>query len=624
MMIADTDEQAIPGKRRSDAKPRMQLTGSTSHRQPGQPNSRRSTRRHAPLQRCSCDAHGRRRCSCAPSFVSRPSGRCARDGPGGRRRASSDWFIAGSTPSALEGLSALDLDAKLIGVAQQLGRDQCREPGHLPHPEPRRSASRRTGPSWARTSASAQRSRRPLARLRQQPGPLREPRRPRLHPHRRRRVVSAHEWVTHRYTTHGFRAAAPTGSDGRTGAVPGPRYAAPAPATAHRRRGTPPAATDQRRQRRRRRSRPRGRRPAAAAPPSPRRRADPIRTEHSPPLSACSPPERAVARVAIAAHCWPWRRHRDRGLTRTFPAGRALDTSDLRSTAGEVLALLGPNGAGKTTTVRLLNGVLRPDSGSARVLGLDPMRRRRGGAPPHRCADRERRPRRSPHRRARTSTSPPGCAATRAEGELEARRRAARAVRHGRAGRRPDPGVLDRPAQAPRARPGPAPRSRGAVPRRADVGPRPGRHPGRRRPHPVPRRRGAHDRALPPTSSARPGAWPTRWPCCTGAASRCSADPTSSPPSCGTASGAAIDLGAPARRPHARPLAGESRACVEASAAGDGVWLACPDREVLRPRRGHARRARGPRLRGRPAPADPRGRVLRDRGAGSSSARASS
>src|SRR5262249_61711460 len=61
------------------------------------------------------------------------------------------------------------------------------------------------------------------------------------------------------------------------------------------------------------------------------------------------------------------------GLTRTFPSGRALDDVSLSVRSGEVLALLGPNGAGKTTTVRLLNGVLRPDAGVARVLGLDPI-----------------------------------------------------------------------------------------------------------------------------------------------------------------------------------------------------------------------------------------------------------
>jgi ABC-2 type transport system ATP-binding protein len=71
-------------------------------------------------------------------------------------------------------------------------------------------------------------------------------------------------------------------------------------------------------------------------------------------------------------------------LTRSFDSGRALDRLTLDLDGGEVLALLGPNGAGKTTTVRILNGVLRADSGSARVLGFDPatqgdeVRRRTG------------------------------------------------------------------------------------------------------------------------------------------------------------------------------------------------------------------------------------------------------
>jgi ABC-2 type transport system ATP-binding protein len=41
---------------------------------------------------------------------------------------------------------------------------------------------------------------------------------------------------------------------------------------------------------------------------------------------------------------------------------------------GELFSLLGPNGAGKTTTVEIVEGYRRPDGGSVRVLGLDPMR----------------------------------------------------------------------------------------------------------------------------------------------------------------------------------------------------------------------------------------------------------
>ncbi|MEJ2291503.1 MAG: ABC transporter ATP-binding protein [Deinococcales bacterium] len=64
------------------------------------------------------------------------------------------------------------------------------------------------------------------------------------------------------------------------------------------------------------------------------------------------------------------------GLGRTFGSGegavQALQELTLEVRRGEVFGLLGHNGAGKTTTVRLLNGVLRSSSGSARVLGLDP------------------------------------------------------------------------------------------------------------------------------------------------------------------------------------------------------------------------------------------------------------
>ena len=51
---------------------------------------------------------------------------------------------------------------------------------------------------------------------------------------------------------------------------------------------------------------------------------------------------------------------------------RALNGVDFQVRAGEVVALLGPNGAGKTTAVKLLLGLLQPNSGKARVFGGDP------------------------------------------------------------------------------------------------------------------------------------------------------------------------------------------------------------------------------------------------------------
>src|SRR5256885_11120344 len=62
------------------------------------------------------------------------------------------------------------------------------------------------------------------------------------------------------------------------------------------------------------------------------------------------------------------------GLVKTFGATRALDGLDLTVGAGEVHGFLGPNGAGKSTTVRVLRGLLRADSGTARLLGGDPWR----------------------------------------------------------------------------------------------------------------------------------------------------------------------------------------------------------------------------------------------------------
>ena len=59
------------------------------------------------------------------------------------------------------------------------------------------------------------------------------------------------------------------------------------------------------------------------------------------------------------------------GLVKAFGDTRAVDGVDLAVPRGAVYGVLGPNGAGKTTVIRMLATLLRPDAGSARVLGHD-------------------------------------------------------------------------------------------------------------------------------------------------------------------------------------------------------------------------------------------------------------
>lgn len=59
------------------------------------------------------------------------------------------------------------------------------------------------------------------------------------------------------------------------------------------------------------------------------------------------------------------------GLVKNFGDNRAVDGVNLQVSPGGVFGVLGPNGAGKTTTIRMLATLLRPDGGTARVLGHD-------------------------------------------------------------------------------------------------------------------------------------------------------------------------------------------------------------------------------------------------------------
>lgn len=56
---------------------------------------------------------------------------------------------------------------------------------------------------------------------------------------------------------------------------------------------------------------------------------------------------------------------------------RAVDRVSFTVEQGEVLAFIGPNGAGKSTTIKMMTGILYPDSGSVEVLGRDPARKRK-------------------------------------------------------------------------------------------------------------------------------------------------------------------------------------------------------------------------------------------------------
>jgi ABC-2 type transport system ATP-binding protein len=64
-----------------------------------------------------------------------------------------------------------------------------------------------------------------------------------------------------------------------------------------------------------------------------------------------------------------------RGLRKSFGALRAVDDVSLLAPAGQIFGLVGPDGAGKTTTIRMLTGILPPDTGEIVVAGCDVVAR---------------------------------------------------------------------------------------------------------------------------------------------------------------------------------------------------------------------------------------------------------
>lgn len=78
-------------------------------------------------------------------------------------------------------------------------------------------------------------------------------------------------------------------------------------------------------------------------------------------------------------------------ISKSFGKSRALDEVSYVGRPGQVVALLGENGAGKTTAIKILLGLVKPDAGTASVLGMDSQRhgediRRRVGYVPDRPA----------------------------------------------------------------------------------------------------------------------------------------------------------------------------------------------------------------------------------------------
>ena len=64
-------------------------------------------------------------------------------------------------------------------------------------------------------------------------------------------------------------------------------------------------------------------------------------------------------------------------LTKRYGRARGIEGLSIRVNRGDIYGFIGSNGAGKSTTIRLLLGLIRPSGGSARVLGIDIIKRKK-------------------------------------------------------------------------------------------------------------------------------------------------------------------------------------------------------------------------------------------------------
>lgn len=62
---------------------------------------------------------------------------------------------------------------------------------------------------------------------------------------------------------------------------------------------------------------------------------------------------------------------------RKYTTLKALDNISFRINESEIIGYIGPNGAGKSTTIKIMSGILVPDSGKCNILGLTPWKQRK-------------------------------------------------------------------------------------------------------------------------------------------------------------------------------------------------------------------------------------------------------